>query len=338
MTVVAQVGGGDAVALAVVLAIVYLVIVRFLDLNEKEPLWAMAMVFGIGVVAALLAYLVVGSPTLELRLVLGAVIREVFKIVAVGLAVWILAAIGRSRGWSEVDGALDGVVYGMAVGLGFATGAVFARELFVAADPSLDLMPTAGGFAQLWPVALRGLSEGLFGGVIGAGFGLAARATDAGKRTSAIAGGALAAVVLHVLYNLLARGQAATSAGRALALLGLFLPLVVVAGLVVWSLRQERRIIAEQLPGEGASGLVTAEDMRLLSSFGARRGAYARRVLSGDFDGWTDLKALHNRQVQLAFAKDRAGRDPSAQSQVDRLRDSIQALKAPVSTGEGRSD
>src|SRR5688500_2479894 len=101
MSVLAQVGGGDTLALAVVLAIVYMVVVRVLDLNEEEPLWAMALVFAIGFLFALALYAIVGSPTLELRLVWGAVIREVAKIVAVGLAVFVLQAIGRNRGWSE---------------------------------------------------------------------------------------------------------------------------------------------------------------------------------------------------------------------------------------------
>ena len=342
MSVLAQGSGGEALALAVVLAIIYMVIVRFMDLNEKEPLWAMALVFGIGFIAAVLLYFIVGSTILETRLVLGPVVREIGKFVAVGLAIGALQAIGRNRGWSEVDGALDGVVYGTAVGLGFATGAVLATQLLSSPDPVLEVLPAVGAFDRIWPVALIGLSEGLFGGVIGAGFGLAAMPKNRSRAAGFIAGGAVAAIVLHVAYTLLRRGAAATGAGRILSLLGLFLPVVVIAALIVWSLRQEKRTISEQLPSERDSGTVTEDDMRLLNSFGARRGAYLKKLTSGDFDGWADLKTLHNRQVQLAFAKERALHDPDAQVEVERLRASIHALHAerpqsttPASTVEG---
>jgi hypothetical protein len=332
MWVLAQAGGSDALALAVVLAIIYMVIVRFMDLNEKEPLWAMGLVFGIGFFAAMLLYLIVGTRTLELQLVGGAVIRELVKIVAVGLAIGALDAIGRGRGWSEVDGPLDGVVYGTAVGLGFATGGVFVVELLrSAAGTGIDLTGSAP-IASLWPIALRGLSEGLFGGVIGAGFGLAASMRDRGRRPALIGGAAIAAIALHILYNLMARGAGATSAGRILGLLALLLPLVLVALVVVWSLRTEKRIIATELPPERDSGLVTEEEMQLLTSFGARRSAYMKRLTSGDLDGWGDLKALHNRQVQLAFAKDRAAKDPSAHGEVERLRGSIAAMRGTSAT------
>ena len=337
MAVLAQAGGTDALAVAVVLAIFYMVIVRFMDLNEKEPLWAMGLVFAIGFFASMLLYLVVGTPTLELQLVGGAVIRELVKIVAVGLAIGALEAIGRGRGWSEVDGPLDGVVYGMAVGFGFATGAVFIRELFVASGGAMALdIIEQSPISQLWPVALRGLSEGLFGAVIGAGYGLAALPGKQKQRTMLIVGSSVAAIVLHVLYNLLTRGAATTGAGRTLALVGLFLPVVFVVGLIVWSLRQEKRMIATHLDDERASGTVTEDDMKLLRSFGARRAAYLKLLMSGNVDGWGDLKALHNRQVQLAFMKERAAADSDFRDEVERLRASIGTLQTEVTESHAR--
>lgn len=337
MAVLAQAGGTDALATAVVLAIFYMVIVRFMDLNEKEPLWAMGLVFAIGFFAAMLLYLIVGTPVLEVQLVGGAVIRELVKILAVGLAIGALEAIGRGRGWSEVDGPLDGVVYGMAVGFGFATGAVFIRELFVATEGSaaMDIIAQSP-VGQLWPVALRGLSEGLFGAVIGAGYGIAALPGKAKQRTVLIIGSGVAAIVLHVAYNLFTRGAAGTGAGRTLALLGLFLPVLIVAGLIVWSLGHEKKMIAKHLGDERASGVVTDDDEKLLKSFGARRAAYLKLLMSGNVDAWGDLKALHNRQVQLAFMKERAAVDSDYQDEVERLRASIHMLHAEVAESTGR--
>ena len=333
MSILAQSSGGDALALAVVLAVIYMVIIRLMDLNEKEPLWAMGLVFGLGFIASMLLYLIVPTPTLELNFIVGPVIRGFVKVVAVGLAIGALEAIGRGKGWTEVDGALDGVVYGTAVGLGFATGVVFVRELVFGSALSGGLMDAAAGseLARLWPLAARGLSEGVFGGVAGIGFGLAAsrRRSD---RTKLIAIAAVASIVLHVLYTIMTREFATTSAGRILALLGLILPIVVIIGIIGWSLAQERRVLKTQLAEEHKSGLLSDEDMGLLTSYGKRRGAYMKRLTSGDIDGWGDLKALHNRHVQLAFAKDRAAKgDPDAPGEVERLRAAISAMQSPAS-------
>ena len=47
---IAQVGGTSglyALSLAVVVAAIYLALVRFMDLNEKEPLWAVGLLFSV---------------------------------------------------------------------------------------------------------------------------------------------------------------------------------------------------------------------------------------------------------------------------------------------------
>lgn len=337
MAILAQTSGSEALAVAVVLAIIYMVIVRFMDLNEKEPLWAMALVFGIGFFAAMVLYLIVPTKTLEgvtpstLEFLAGPVIREVVKIVAIGLAIGALEAIGRGRGWTEVDGALDGVVYGTAVGLGFATGATFIKELLLGAALSGGAVDAlAGGpLAQLWPVAARGLSEGVFGGVAGLGFGLAA-SRHRGRRPMLIGVASLAAIVLHILYTVMTREFAATSAGRTLAVVGLILPVIAIAAIIAWSLAQERSVLKTQLAEEHKAGTITDDDLALLTSVGKRRSAYLKAVMSGDFDGWSDRKALHNRQVQLAFAKDRANRgDPDAPGEVERLRAAISGMRTP---------
>lgn len=332
MRVVAQAAGNEALALAIVLAVIYLLLVRFMDLNEKEPFWALGVVFAIGAIAAVVLYSAVGSARLETGLVAGPLLREIGKILAVGVALYVLQVLGRGRGWSEVNGALDGVVYGMAVGLGFATGIVFVQELLAQQGLAFGL-PTPSAIEQLWTLGLRGLVEGLFGAIIGAGFGLAAVEKNRGRRPLLVAGAAGCAIVLHVAFNLLTRGLAATASGRALALVGLFLPLVLVGAIIVWSLRQERSIIQTELAAERHSGVISDTDMHLLSSFAARRGAYLKRLSSGDFGGWADLKALHNRQVQLAFAKHRAAHDSTAQEEVEHLRSAVVAFRTAAAPG-----
>ena len=167
-------GGAYALSLAIVVAIIYLALVRFMDLNEKEPLWAVGLMFLLGAVTATVLPLLVGYAVLELNPLLGAVSEEVAKFVAFFLGVVVLAAVARSRGWSEMSGLMDGIVYGTALGLGFATGEAFVREL--AFGGTLGGAIEAGPFATLWTTALVGLADVLFGAIIGAGFGAAAGA------------------------------------------------------------------------------------------------------------------------------------------------------------------
>lgn len=320
--------GATALALSVVVGMVYLTIVRFLDLNEKEPLWTTALVFVMGVVSATYLHLVASSPFLELNFWGGILTRELVLFATVSLGVAVLAAIGRLRGWSEISGVMDGVVYGAAAGFGFATGTTFVRELLFAGTG--DLLGQSA-FAQLWPVALVGLSIGVFGAIIGAGWGAAAGARSAGARIGYPILGLVGAIGAHALYQYLRLGTPAEAV--ALKWLGLLLPVAAIAAVIVAAIVHEQKAIAAELADEAEAGVVSAEELALLRSFAARRGAYLRRLLAGDFDGWLQLRELHNRQVQLALAERRFRHAESNErretlgAEVARLRASVLALK-----------
>jgi protease PrsW len=336
MTILAQTaGGGEALATAVVLAVVYLLLVRFIDLNEKEPFWTIGLVFFVGFMFSMVLHLL--APTLELNLVGGPVLIEGVKWLAVAASVALLVTISNWRGWSEFNGVLDGVVYGAAVGLGFATGEVFVRELLLgevlARLPGVEV----SRFGQLWTLALTGLAEGLFGAISGAFFGLAAMAARGGRRVALPLLGAVVAIVLRVLYEALARGGSFGSAGQVRTYLALAIPVVFFIGAILWALRQEKAIITRELIDEAESGTVTPEELRLLRSFGARRAAYLKRLFSGDIDGWVDLKALHNRQVELAFAEDQLRRANDPQDRRRREHE-VAMLRAAVMAARGELD
>jgi protease PrsW len=325
-------GAGTALSLAVLLAAVYFIVIRFLDLNEKEPLWAMGLVFACGVVVAQVLYLLVPSTTLELDRVAGPLLKTAAILVAVAAGIAALTAIGRWRGWSEFDGLLDGVVYGMSAGLGFATGAVLAQE-FLLGMSSAGAMSAAGPLEQFWPLALAGLSLGLFGALIGAGFGAAITVEAQARKILYVVGGALVTAGLHVGYVAFARGASLTgSAALVRTWIALLVPLAVVASIVIGALISERRIINRELPAEVDAGAVTEEELGLLRSFTQRRSAYLALLFRGHVEGWMALKALHNRQVQLAFTLARHRKTPRAdfEAEAERLRASIVVLRQQV--------
>ena len=93
-------GGAYALSLTVIVAVIYLAVVRFMDLNEKEPLWGVGLIFLLGAVTAAILPLLVGYAVLELNPLWEAVFEESAKFVAFFLGVVVFAAAARSRGWS----------------------------------------------------------------------------------------------------------------------------------------------------------------------------------------------------------------------------------------------
>ncbi len=328
---------GFALALTVLVALIYLFLVRLLDLNEKEPLWglALAMTAG-GVMAGLLPIFVDSGVQLD---AFGSSLSESIAVFAALLVVMaIFNGIAGLRGWSEVNGLMDGVVYGVTAGLGFATGQVFIHQLTVASSSAA----IAGGsnLTVLWSTLLFGLRHGLFGGIIGAGFGLAAAARSRGQRILAPLGALVGAIIVHAVYFLMTHGSAAGGQGKLLNTLAYVIPLGIVVVLVVVSLGKEKTAITEELEGETASGVITADDMALLNSQSQRRSRYLQHLFRGDLDGWQQLRTLHNRQVQLALAKRRVAtetdpdRKARAAAEVDQLRRAVIAARSSVpSTG-----
>jgi hypothetical protein len=317
---------GFALSLAVVVGVVYLILLRLVDVNEKEPLWALGSLLLIGVAGALLLSVVVSGRTLHGTTVLASVSDEVTIFVCLVVGVALLEAIGRLRGWSEINGPSDGLIYGAAVGLGFATGEAFVREL----QTSPQLLVIAGANstgATLWTTLLAGLAAGLFGGIMGAAFGWSVY--EGALRWLALPLVGLAvAFGLQVGYIELANGNSLSGSGArvrewiALGVPALFFLLALVLGL-----RVERRMIRRELADDPVGA--TPEELRLLTNPAARRAAYLRRMLALDADGWVGLRALQNRQVQLALTKRRAERatDPGDRAELE---DEVAHLRAAV--------
>ncbi|MBI4704668.1 MAG: PrsW family intramembrane metalloprotease [Deltaproteobacteria bacterium] len=301
-----------ALALTILMALIYLVAVRLVDMNEKEPLWAVGMLFAFGVLAAVGLTLGVDASVLELTVVPSALCKELARFLAIALGVAVLTAIGQSRGWSEINGLMDGVVYGAAGGLGFATGQEFIRELAsggaAVAVPGLGAH-SAAGFGS---VALVGLADGVFGALMGIGFAYAIFAPSAWQRALGPIAGYAAAVSAHVSYDALGHANALGDEGLMRSWVALLLPASIVVVVAAVALARERSAIRGELAAEVDGGVVSQRDLELLQSLAAREVEYLKKLVRGDFVGWSRLKGLHNRQVQLALAKRRGSEQEAA--------------------------
>ena len=299
-------------AVTIVMAVIYLVAVRLIDFNEKEPLWAVLLVFAGGVAGAVVLLLAVDSAFLELNPIPGVMATELARFVGIGLGLATLTAIGKSRGYSEINGLMDGVVYGGSGGRGFATGLAFAQEVLL---PVTNVLgdPSIAGYGEL---ALTGMSDGVFGALIGIGIAAALDAKHQLQRSLAPVAGLAAATAAHVGFDLIGKADQFGDAAQLRKWIALLLPVAGVAVVAVVALGRERRAITEELKAEAETGAVTTDELDVLQSFFRREAMYFGRLFRGDFRGWGALHGLHNRQVQLALAKRRVASDPDESSRT----------------------
>jgi protease PrsW len=320
-----------ALPFSVVVAAIYLAIVRFMDLNEKEPIWALGLMLVLGTIAAVIVDLLVSDVLLGPSTLWQALVEASALFVAFYLGAVALTGVARMRGWSEINDLMDGIVYGTAVGFGYAVGETIVRELMFG---QIYEIRDPGVLATLGTTALWGLSYGLFGAILGAGFGAAVGAHSTLRRIVYIVAGLVGAILTHWLYDFLAHGgPLGGTASLVRTWVALLIPLLFVIGVAGLALFREKQVIREELADESQTGAVTEEELAVLTSSLARRSHRTRALGNWNFHKWHLTRELHDRQVQLALAKRRAREEPrpeqriAIEHEVERLRASVDALK-----------
>ena len=249
--------------LGAILPTIFLVwLIWWADRYEREPARMLIAAFGWGalpsILLALITELILSFP-LELsgmwgQLVSVAVIAPVVEEMAKGLALlgllWFMGP--------EIDGILDGIVYGALVGAGFSMtenffyflGAEEASTLFIL------IFLRAGVF---------GLNHIFYTAVFGAGVGAVARTKSRGVQIVGLLLGLAGAIGLHMFHN------AATVLSQANVIFILTSTLLLWSGLVVFLLlvilllTRERRLIRDYLADKNAPPITETERARLMA-------------------------------------------------------------------------
>lgn len=344
---------------AVVQTLVLLLLIRFLDLYEHEPfsgVAAMALWGAIGATAlSILGNRVVGdllSP--KIAVVFGAaisapVVEELAKGIALIAAFAATAWAHRKFGIMRMGGVTDGIVYGAAVGIGFAFTEDIHYLLVVASQHGLDeglaLFLSRRDF-----FGTGALHHAIFTAAFGAGLGLATWGLKVGRRVIwAILGLALA-ITLHAVnnglvnllfvlrYGLDKTANALTVFGltpemeatkqSVLTAMSIFDFLIVVAFIVAimaW-LSYQRRIIRLELAKEADLGLIDPRDWELVPSYWRRIQWYYQLLRVGEIERVRVIRRLHTELAGLAFLKRRHAKAPSPE--VERMRQRVANLKA----------
>ncbi len=319
---------GALVGIGVLQTIIYLLFIRGIDLYEREPLryvipvfvWGFAVATTISLVFNTLFELTLSSVTsvktadFFTAVVAAPVVEECSKGLALLLIFFVAYLARRKSGLIEFAGVMDGIVYGSAVGFGFALAedilyyAQFGAETFV-------MRRIFGGFAHAAFTSLTGIGIGLIPFVHHRIF----------KPIPPLLG-LLGAITLHATFNL-----TATLFGPLAYAVLFFVVLVYLLVIILW-LAYERRTIRGELRDE-VGRTITPEEYSVLPTYFRRTGYYLRLIFSGHLRAWTGARRLHSSAVDLAFAKRLARRSPTParEERVRALRQKISNLRtAPV--------
>lgn len=314
------------VGIGVVQALLYLFFIRAIDLYERESLryvipvfiWGFAVATTVSLVFNTIASITISNlagnqaASFLTAVFVAPPVEETAKGLALLIAFFVAYAAARRRGLVEFAGVMDGIVYGSAVGFGFAIaedilyGLQYGSETFV-------VRRIFGGFAHAAFTSLTGIGIGLIPWV-SSGF----------LKVSLPVLGLFAAILLHATFNF-----TATVFGPVAYAALLVVVLFYVVLIIVW-LALERRMIRDELREEVGAGTITPEEYSILPSYFRKTGYYLRLVFSGRFSTWRRARRVHGAAVDLAISKRLARRADTASR-----RDRVLALRNKVATLRG---
>ena len=316
---------GTLVWLGILQAVIYLLFIRAIDLYEREPLryvipvfvWGFAVATTVSLVFNTLFQLTLSSVTTVrtasffTAVVEAPVVEECSKGAALLLIFFIAYLMRRRSGLVEFAGVMDGIVYGSAVGFGFAIaedllyGLQFGAETFI-------VRRIFGGFAHASFTSLTGIGIGLIPWV-------QSRALKVILPVFGLSG----AILLHAAFNF-----TATVFGPVGYLVLFCVILAYIVVIIVW-LTIERRAIREELRDEVLAGAITPQEYARLPSYFRTTAYYLGLIFRGRLGAWSRARKLNAAAVDLALAKRLARRtgSPGSIDHVRMLRRKILAMR-----------
>jgi RsiW-degrading membrane proteinase PrsW (M82 family) len=310
--------------------ICWAVLVWWFDRYEKEPLHLLVISFLWGVAPAVVIAAVV-------ELVLAVLSGYERSAASAGIALFNLGVIApvveEGVKWlgllgvfwiagKEIDGPLDGIIYGAMVGFGFA-----------ATENVLFFFTSENAGELLLMIFLRAVIFGSLHAMIasfsGLGLAFAKYARSAGRAVLWAAGGFFLAVVFHSLHNVglvLARETMYFLPATLLSYgSGIGIILILAAG----SLIRERRTIQKYLQPYVERGLLTPRQWKAAASISGRLLAEWDALKKIDFQKYRMISRMHTLCAELAFKEKQRqlwGKDPKVDRQIAELTLELRSL------------
>ncbi|KAA3659293.1 MAG: protease PrsW [Chloroflexi bacterium] len=287
---------------AIIPTLLYILIIYWVDRYEKEPIWllisaflwgaipSIAVAFVFNSVLSIPFYLLAGEGTgdaLTASLIAPPVEESVKGIALLGILFF----------WRhEIDSILDGIIYGAMVGMGFA----IVENVYYFVNVFNE------GGVEAWSVnifmraVVFGLNHALFTSMTGLGIAIARMTKNQALKFIAPVGGWMAGVFLHFVHN------ASVSFGELLCIVALIFDwggVLLIFGIMVWAVLQERNWIRVYLADEVAVGTLTAVQYEIACS-GRKRVRYIwSQLSSGGFGEFRHATRFFHRCSELAYKK-----------------------------------
>jgi RsiW-degrading membrane proteinase PrsW (M82 family) len=294
-------GGPTGALIATLLAAVsfpVLILICFwLDRYEPEPASYRLAALGWGAVAAVVLsfiaeQLLFGLPGTT-GFLAGAVGAPIVEELAKGLFLVAIVIFRRS----EINGLLDGIIYGALVGIGFA----FVEDIVYYLQ---SLQAGQLGITFFLRGIMGPFAHPLFTAATGIGIGIAVSTRRRGVRVLAPILGFLAAILMHAIWN----GSALWGANGFLFAYGaIMLPLlVVVLALAIWARSREGKMLTAALQQVAQMGFIRPEEVRWIARLSDRMSAraYAKRI--GGKPAVAALRAYQQTMIEVGFLHHRA--------------------------------
>jgi RsiW-degrading membrane proteinase PrsW (M82 family) len=306
----------------------YVAFALWIDRFEPEPPWLLVLgfVWGAGIATffslalnilnegLFTAVLDAASASMLTTVVSAPFVEELAK----GAALFLLFLWKRDH----FDNVTDGIVYASMVGLGFAmTENVQYYGQAVA----------QGGGGALFVFVLRGImgpfSHPLFTCMTGVGLGLSRESDKPLVKWLAPPLGMVLAILLHATWNLSASYGLAFFAAYFMIMIPAFIGVGVIA---ILSLRREANIIRAHLENVVADGVLSRDDVIVVTSVWRRLGASTSALFEHGFGRWRARRRFHALASELAFHSWRMTRDGGEDAHLVRaqLVDAVRAVRA----------
>ena len=353
------------VTFALIQAVVFLLLIRFLDLYEREPLSVLAIMATWGATGAVALSLVGNGIVLGLLpptvsetfgpAIAAPLVEELAKGSALVIAFYLSWWAAKRFGFLELEGLTDGIVYGAAVGLGFA----FTEDVIYLLNVANERGVEAGLSEYASRVDFFGvgqLGHAIYAAAFGAGLGLATWGRSWRGWLGFPLLGLVGAMMMHAVHNglpslllawryglenaaaamggrsipkeLFAQMRATVETANAASKVVDYALVAVFVGLVVLWLRHQRRVIRDELAAEIGAGLLSHEEWEMMPRYWSRTKEYWRLLGEGKLERWRLLRRIHNELVDLAFLKRRLRRTGGDRGQIKRRRKRIAYLRS----------
>ena len=313
---------------ATIPTLLYILIIYWVDRYEKEPIWLLISAFLWGAIPSIVVAFIFNS-VLSIPFYLlagdGAGDALAASLIAppVEESMKGIALLGILFFWRhEIDSILDGIIYGAMVGMGFA----MIENVYYFVNVFNEGGVEAWSINIFMRAVIFGLNHALFTSMTGLGIAIARMTTNTALKFAAPIAGWMTGVFLHFVHN------ASVSIGELLCVVALISDwggILLIFGIMIWAVLQERSWIRTQLADEVEVGTLTAVQYEIACS-GRKRVRYIWNQLTTQGPkAYRQATRFFQRCSELAYKKHHISlfqEDQKNQQLADELRGEIATI------------